>query len=447
MATATVPKLTSIAEQILDLAKGRVEQAEVYAFDTADTPVDFEANRLKALETNESRGVALRVVKDGRVGLATTTRLDELQSLVDTAVELAPFGAEAKFELPSSVTPTAVEVFDPGTEGLGVEEMAELGQEMIDRVLAYDGDILCEAGVRRHLQTTELLNSRGGHASYRKSSYTLIVGGQLIRGQDFLSVWEYESSCAPGLDHRALADAAVRKFDLSKHVEAVTTRRMPVIFTPRGVAFVLLRYLDVALSGRSVLQGSSALSEKRGHDVFDPRLTIVDDSTVSGVPGSAPFDDEGVPTRRLPLIERGVVRNFYYDLQTAGLAGTTSTGNGYRSATSLPSPSTGVLMIEPGEQTFDAMLAGIEEGLLVESTTGSPGNVYSGDFSGNIQGGFKIQHGKLVGRVKNTMVSGNVFTDMKALGGISSDAEWVGGRVMSPYLFFSDLGVSAKTDG
>ncbi|MGH2353930.1 MAG: TldD/PmbA family protein [Chloroflexota bacterium] len=447
MVTTTPPTLTSVAEQILDLAKVRVEQAEVYAYETADTPVDFEANRLKALETKEARGVALRVVKDGRVGLASTSRLDDLGTLVDTAVELAPFGAEAKFDLPSSVAPTPVDVFNPATERLGVEQMAGLGQEMIDRILAYDSDILCEAGVRRHLQTTELLNSRGGHGAYRKSSYTLIVGGQLIRGEDFLSIWEYESSCAPGLDHRLLADAAIRKFDLAKHVETVATRRMPVIFTPRGVAFILLRYLDVALSGKALLQGSSAVSDKLGQQVFDPRLTIADDSTLSGVPGASPFDDEGVPTRRLPLIDRGVVANFYYDLQTAGLAGKESTGNGYRSPVSLPSPNTGVLVVEPGDQPFEQLLAGIDEGLLVESTTGNPGNIYSGDFSGNIQTGFKIKNGKLAGRVKNTMVAGNVFSDMKQLGGISDVAEWVGGSVKAPHLFFSELGVSTKSGG
>jgi PmbA protein len=447
MATTAPPSLTSIAEQILDLSKGRVEQAEVFAYDTADTPVDFEANRLKALEANESRGVALRVVQNGRVGLAATTRLDDLPALVDTAIELAPFGAEARFTLPSSIAPSAVDVFDPATADIGVEAMAQLGQEMIDRVLAYDGDILCEAGVRRRLATTVLLNSRGGHASYRKSAYTVIVGGQLIRGEDFLSVWEYQTSCTPGVDHRALAEMAIQKFELSKNVESVSTRRMPVIFSPRGVAFILLRYLDVALSGRSVLQGSSALSDKLGQSVFDPRLTLVDDATVSGVPGAAPFDDEGVATRRLPLIEGGVVKHFYYDLQTAGLAGTESTGNGYRSPASLPSPSTGVLMVEPGESSFADMLAGIDEGLLVESTTGNAGNVYSGDFSGNIQGGFKIKGGKLVGRVKNTMVAGNVFTDMRHLGGISSDAEWIGGGVKAPYLFFDELGVSAKSGG
>jgi PmbA protein len=444
MATTTPRTLSSIAEQVLDLARDRVAQAEVYAYETADTPVDFEANRLKALETNESRGVALRVVKNGRVGLATTTRLDDLQALVDTAAELAPFGAEAKFELPSGITPTPVDVYDPATEALAVEAMAQLGQEMIDRVLAYDGDILCEAGVRRRLSSVEIRNSRGGQGAYRRSGYTVVIGGQLIRGEDFLSVWEYDSSCAPGIDHRALAETAIQKFDLAKNVETVSTGRQPVVFSPRGVAFVLLRYLDVALSGRAVLQGSSALSDKLGAAVFDPRLTLVDDSTLSGVPGAAPFDDEGVPTRRLPLIEGGVVRNFYYDLQTAGLAGKESTGNGYRSPASLPSPSTGVLVIEPGEQDYADLLAGIEEGVLVESTTGAAGNIYSGDFSGNIQGGYKIKNGKLVGRVKNTMVSGNVFNDMRRLGGISRDSEWVGGGVKAPYLFFPELGVSTK---
>jgi PmbA protein len=445
--TATVaPTLAALGERILDLARGRVEQAEVYAYETADTPVDFEANRLKSLETKQSRGVALRVVKDGRIGLASTTRLADLEQLVDTAVELSTFGAQARFELPDAIPAAgAVDVFDAATEQMGVEQMAALGQEMIDRVRAYDSDILCEAGVRRHLETTEILNSRGGHGSYRKSSYAMIIGGQLIRGEDFLNVWEYESGCGPQIDHTLLADAAIRKFDLAKNVERVSTRRMPVIFTPRGVGGILFGYLGAALNGKSVLQGSSALSDKLGQEVFDARLTVVDDATQPRVPGSSPFDDEGVPTRRLPLVERGVVSNFYYDLQTAGLAGKQSTGNGYRSPESLPHPSTAVVMVEPGDQSFEQMIGGIEEGLLVESTTGNPGNIYSGDFSGNVQTGFKIQSGRLVGRVKDTMIAGNVFTDMKQLGGISDVSEWVYGRYKLPHVLFSELGVSTKS--
>src|SRR5438034_11812427 len=113
--TVAAPALTEVAQQILDLARDRVEQAEVYAYDTSSTPVDFEANRLKALETKDSRGVALRVVRGGRIGLASTTSLDDLGLLVDTAIELSAFGAGAKFELAAQITPTPTQVVDEAT--------------------------------------------------------------------------------------------------------------------------------------------------------------------------------------------------------------------------------------------------------------------------------------------------------------------------------------------
>lgn len=91
------------------------------------------------------------------------------------------------------------------------------------------------------------------------------------------------------------------------------------------------------------------------------------------------------------------------------------------------------------------MIGGIEEGLLIESMTGTfAGNIFSGDFSGNVHIGFKIEHGRIVGRVKDTMVAGNIFADMKDLGGLSDTAEWVGGSVQSPHILFRELGVSAK---
>lgn len=440
----TLRSTTAICQQVMDLARGRVDLAEAYAYTTADTPVDFEANRLKSLETKESRGLALRVVKDGRIGLASTTRLDDLAGLVSIAVDLAAFGAEAKFDLPSMIAPTPVNVFDTAVESLRVEQMVEQGEEMIALIRAYDSAILCEAGVRRHLETTEIMNSRGGHGWYRKSNFWLIVGGQLIREGDFLSVWDYEARCGPDIDHRALAEATIRKFELAKNIVQVRSGRLPVVFSPRGVASILLGPFGAALSGRSVLQGSSALSDKLGQQAFDPRLSLTEDSTLSGVPGASPFDDEGMPTGRLPLIELGTVSNFYYDLQTAGLAGKQSTGNGYRSPESLPSPSTGVVLVEGGETPLEELLAGIQEGVLVESVTGNAGNVFSGDFSGNVQGGFKIENGKLAGRIKDTMIAGNIFTDMKALGGISRELEWVGGRVRAPHILFDSLGVATK---
>ena len=160
---------------------------------------------------------------------------------------------------------------------------------------------------------------------------------------------------------------------------------LEAFFTPRGVASVLLSRFGVSLSGKSVLQGSSALSDKLGTAVFDPRLTITDDATVPRVPRSSPFDDEGTPTRPHTLVGNGEVRAFYYDRQTAGLAGTETTGHGYRSPESLPGPSTSVVRIAPGGTSVADLVGGVDEGLLVESMTGTfAGNVFSGDFSGNM---------------------------------------------------------------
>ena len=125
-------------------------------------------------------------------------------------------------------------------------------------------------------------------------------------------------------------------------------------------------------------------------------------------PGSRPFDDEGVATRCTALIEKGIPVAFYYDLQTAGLANTKSTGNGARSGARLPSPSASVFVTESGTTSFKEMLSDIKEGLVIEYVMGAEqGNVLGGDLS-NVLLGYKIDNGKITGRVKNTMVSGNV---------------------------------------
>jgi PmbA protein len=450
MATVQEPvktvDLETLAQQVLDLTRGRVDQAEVFGYDSTSTPVDFEANRLKSLETKEARGLSLRVIKNGRTGFASTTRLDDPASLVDMAVELSPFGAQAKFELPAKIEPAPVDVFDAAVGQLQVDHLVSLGQEMIDRVRTYDARILCDAGVHRSAMSVLLLNSRGGRGTYQKSSYALTVVGQLIRGEDMLMhVFNHESSCGVEIDNKAVADGLIRKFEQLKDVATVRSGRLPVIFHPWGVLRHLLGLFTAALSGKSVLQGNSALSDKLGQQAFDPHLTLVDDSTISGKPGSSPFDDEGVQTRRLALIENGRVNHFYYDLQTAGLAGTQSTGNGYRSPETLPSPSTGLLTVEPGDTSLEDMISGIDEGLLVESMTGSAGNVYSGDFAGTVHIGYKIEKGKLAGRVKDTAVGGNIFADMKQLGAISRTTQWAGGSAKLPYILFDELGVSTKS--
>src|SRR5262249_10864588 len=156
-------------------------------------------------------------------------------------------------------------------------------------------------------------------------------------------------------------------------------------------------------------------------------LSMWDDPLCAYRPASRRFDDEGVPSRRVPLVEGGVVREFLYDLQTAGLAGRRSTGAASRGFGSQPSISTSAVVVEAGPTSFEEMVRGIEEGVIVEQVIGAgQGNALGGDFSGNVVLGYKIERGAIAGRVKNTMVAGNVHALLKEIGAIGNDVRWVG---------------------
>jgi PmbA protein len=203
--------------------------------------------------------------------------------------------------------------------------------------------------------------------------------------------------------------------------------------------------LMVAFNGKTVLEGASPIGNKLDQLVFDNKLSLWDDPTIAWQPGSHPCDDEGMPSQRTPLIEQGVASGFLYDLQTAALAGTKSTANGRRSHGRLPSPSPNTLIIIPGKTTFEEMISDIKEGLVVEQLMGAgQGNILGGDFSGNVLLGYKVESGKIVGRVKDTMVSGNIYQLLKQITAIGSEAKWVGGFLSTPPLYFPNVAVASK---
>jgi PmbA protein len=139
------------------------------------------------------------------------------------------------------------------------------------------------------------------------------------------------------------------------------------------------------------------------------------------------------------------VASFIYDLQTAALAGAESTGSASRGLASLPSPSLTNLVIEDGDVSVDDMIADIKDGLIVEQLMGaSQGNILGGDFSGNVLLGYAVKDGRIAGRVKDTMVSGNIYEVLKDVGAVGRDGRWVGGRLRVPHIYCPRVAVSTK---
>jgi PmbA protein len=145
---------------------------EVFAVQTEETPVRFEANHLKQLLSRQSSGIALRIIKDGRIGFAATTSPDDVEALVAMAMDVAPFGAEARFGFPGPSAYPNVPVYDDAVAAVPTDHMVQLGQSMIDRVRADASDLLCEGSVRRAITRVRLLTSAGVDVARREPSRT-----------------------------------------------------------------------------------------------------------------------------------------------------------------------------------------------------------------------------------------------------------------------------------
>lgn len=435
----------AIAEDLLAAARKVAEEAEVYHLSYEETPAAFEGNRLKSILTRQSDGLALRIVRNGRIGFASTMGVQGWPQLPERAQETAQFGAEARFHLPAPVGYPEVAVYDPAVPALALERMVEMGQQAIDKVVAHTPEIVCEANLVKRVSTLRLLNSAGCDVSFQHSIFSARLEGTLVRGTDMLFVGDRLVGCQPVQDLTPITEETLHQLELARDTVTAPQGKVPVVFTPRAFAQAFMPALSQGFNGRSVLQKASPLTDRLGQACFDPQLTLVDDPTLPYMPSTRPFDDEGVVSQRLSLVEEGVLQRFLYDLQVGGMAGVPSTGSAHRGVSTLPAPGISALVVKPGTVPYADLLADIQEGVVVEEMLGATqGNVLGGDFGGNVLLGFKIERGKIVGRVKDTMVAGNVYTILKDLAGLSQETRWVGGSVCAPYLVTRQVTVSTK---
>jgi PmbA protein len=196
--------------------------------------------------------------------------------------------------------------------------------------------------------------------------------------------------------------------------------KMKVLFLPEAI-YALIWRVESATSGRNIHLKVSPLMGKSGEKVFDEKLTIVDDPLNESVPGARGFDDEGVACRTFPIIEGGVVANFYYDLTYAGKMGVEPTGHGYKTSmwggetvSFKPSPSLEHLYIRPGNKSFTELVRSIDRGIIVAGAMGAhSGNIQNGDFSFGVSPGLYVEGGQIIGHVKDAMIAGNIFDIMK----------------------------------
>ncbi len=439
------PAIDPFVEALLERAMKVSAAAEVFHVRHRDEPVIFEANRLKLVESRESAGVALRIIKDGKIGFSSTSDFRDPGKLVDKALEMSPFGPEARLEFPAHRDFSPVDVYDEETASFPVEDMAELGQAAVDRLVRHSPDLTSDGTVAKGVTTLTVLNSSGGAASYTKSVFSVFLHGTVVKGEDMLLVSDGKSWCRPIQDTTEIVESIQAQLDLSRTVAQAPVGDVPVVFSPRGFVGALLSPLMAGFSGKAVLQGVSPLVGKQGQRLIDERFSLWDDPTVAYATGSRMCDDEGMPARKLSLVSSGTIGTFLYDLQSAAQAGVESTASAHRGISSLPSPGSSVIVVDGGDTSYEEMLRDMGTGLVVERLLGAgQSNILGGDFNANVLLGYRVEDGRVVGRVKNTVISGNVYKVLENVRAIEKETHWVGGSIRTPSLYAHSVSVSAK---
>jgi PmbA protein len=426
-----------IAEQLLDLAiRSGAEAAEVFQSYSLSRPVFFEANRLKQLESSQSEGIALRLWRAGRPGLAVAYGPVEPQALVDRAIALSQLNQPETIELAEA---SQIHYPDLG-EAVAVEQLVEWGKEAIAQIRDAYPEILCNAEWECDAETTRLINSQGLDCGYTDTTLSCYVSAEWVRGDDFLSVSDGQTQRG-SLDPANLAQQIIQRIEWATENVTVPSRRVPVLFTAKA-ADMLWSTVQAALNGKQVVERASPWSDRLAQTVTSSALTISQQPNAG--PFSCPFDDEGTPTRPITFIQDGVLQLFYTDRAIGRALSSGTTGNGFRPGLgSYPTPGLFNFVIQPGVKSLPELIASLDSGIIVDQMLGGGAGI-SGDFSVNVDLGFWVENGEVIGRVKDTMVAGNVYTALKNLIELGGDAEW-NGSCYTPSLIVEGLSVTGRS--
>lgn len=437
----TVPRMSSAPPLLEDLAARVVSMARHAGADTAEVvaragwelSTRVRLGEPELVEEAGERGVELRVIKDQRVAMTTTSDLTPagLERCVADALMLAELSEPDPVAGPAEPSALArapfadLDLFDPAIEAIDAAHAIDRARAAEAAALGYDPRLTLSEGATFSRMTSEsaIVLSGGFAASLRGSYASLVVTpvaedaeGKRRRGHYWTArrhLAELESAEAVGREaaRRTLAKLGARK---------VETAEAAVVFDPDAARGLLGAFASCVLGG-AVWRRASYLVGREGTPVASPLVTIVDDPLRPRGPGSRPFDGEGLPTRRNVVVEDGTLRTFLLDCYSARKLERTSTGNAARSGGSIGASTTN-LVLEPGAITARELIDSTRRGLYVTEMMGFGFNAVTGDFSRGAAG-FWIEDGQLAFPVSEVTISSNLDTMLKGIDAVANDLD------------------------
>jgi PmbA protein len=427
-------------------------EAEVYIQKRKQIRVEF-AEKIENFKVTESTGLSVRVALNKKIATYSSSILNENEAgeAVAKAVKIArvtPEDPNWKHMNTDFGKAPAEGYYDETLEKLDYSEIVDTLLSSISAMKDFDKRVKPTRGIL-HLETSSisLSNSSGQTCSRDETHVTVWMRAKAEdSGMKSTGTEHREARFWKEVDLRNLALSAAEKAVKFLKAKPITGRKMSVIFKNQVFASILGVILSGPISADWVQKGRSPLSGKLSRKVASENITIVDNGLMRGGWRTKPFDDEGHPTQKTPIIEKSVLKNYIYDTYTALKDDVKSTGNANRPYYwVIPQPMPNNLILEPGRASLEEVIRETREGIYVEETIGEwLSNPVSGNLNATVTHGFLVKNGELTEPIKGVVISGNFYELLK--GGIEIIGKDLLNSVQnySPTVKLSELTMAGK---
>jgi PmbA protein len=400
--------------------------------------LSFTANKIKQSESSHISGSCIRLIKNNQIGFSAKYGDANIDELINTALETCPFSPQTNISFPSqSKSITNLTGYHSDITGL----MKETGKEIIDRFLTLEQNILTDISFDIINTKEDIQNSKGLDYSYNNQIYSISIGIRHTSENDFIEIYTGEHDNKP-VNYKDLVDEIIFLFKHTKKHSKIKNGSFPVLFTSKA-AKDLFNIIEIALNGKEVNNSSSPWSNKLGEKVLNSKLSISQDPSFGFIKRS--IDDEGSNIKKLNLIKNGILKDFYFDLNSATKGKNETAGNGFKdSLITQPQPALLNMIISSGLKTREEIIKNINYGLLIDQTMGGLSSNISGDISINVDIGFLIENGEITGRIKDTMVSGNVYNSLNNVIEISNNPQWHGTNIYCADILLDGFTIASR---
>ena len=446
--------LKSLATDVVARAmQGGATAAECVAREGDEFSTVVRLGHVETLKESGSRAIGVRVFFGQRAASTYSSDFSPagIERMLKSALELARICSEDPFagipdagkfgSLPGNLDLYHEDVYSlPGAERIEYARRAEKAALDADpRIKNSEGGSFDAATGRK-----VLANSRGFVGEYRRSycSVAVVPIAQDENGGMQRDYWYSVARSLAKLDSaEQVGKEAARRTLRRLGAHRVKTAQVPVVLDPM-VSSSMLEHIFEGINGDSVYRGASFLAGKLGEKIAGANVNVVDDGTIPGGFGTAPFDGEGIPTRRTVVIENGILKSYLLNTYTAKKLGLQTTGNASRGLAGTPGIGPGNYFLQPGTKSPKELIAPIQEGLYVTEFLGHGANLVTGDYSRGASG-LWISGGELTYPVEEITVAGNLKDLFFNISEIANDLEFRG-SVASPTIRVDGLTVGGE---